>query len=589
MYPIITPENDLVERFKTYMSNANYRTPQAHWIKCAFDNKKRIAERLGLPSPCSGFLIPFSTDELPTETECNLVGMITYAEGTNYRFLLHQVNFDRVTLTYKFNGKERKLIRRLRQAPVDRQVAALYYLCHILNIPALSIKKNEDGSVPWDSLWSKLGDELNSALSMLITPDPVMLLGSGIFKNTNSCHRPGGEYEKGPFTYAYDDASFAMFLYRKGVEPDFEPNLERSNNNPQMALGRTLYFLNPDEEPVHYIQGRPYGISSDVAMRAARDVIGEQLRTSHNPPIPPTKWKVQENDSVSLEVPRFTYADENYFTGRYIVAGFACNENESESENALVFRPSESENALVFNLSEPCAPEETVTLSAGGYHVPYSSSISTIELEEPDCPVCGSYGMEDCRCIGEKEYSCECCGDGLDEDEIHCEEGSDYIYCRSCFEDRFSYCERCNTDRPNDGMRDVIADNRHPRGYQQTECWCENCCDDHAVVCDGCEELVSEAVYSHHGASGDDLCPDCYADRIAEEEEEEERAREEENENESPDEDALNVTYGGRAYSVAALNGGRYQSHEPVTDIEISRENETSPEVSEPLAVNGDN
>jgi hypothetical protein len=95
---------------------------------------------------------------------------------------------------------------------------------------------------------------------------------------------------------------------------------------------------------------------------------------------------------------------------------------------------------------------------------------------------------------------CEDCGCTVGEDEHY--RGSDEgIYCESCFNESFFYCEACNEVHNNDYCND--AD-----GYL----YCESCYDERFSRCEECDCTIDkDEVYRHNG---DDLCDSCYSDKV---------------------------------------------------------------------------
>ncbi len=146
--------------------------------------------------------------------------------------------------------------------------------------------------------------------------------------------------------------------------------------------------------------------------------------------------------------------------------------------------------------------DETLTLTTNGGEYTFNET-------------CGGYDG------GGSRYTCEACGDRVDEDECEtCPNG--YSYCSHCYNDRFTYLEY---QRPNGSWVERTVDNddaarcencddmrlrshlEEVRVHGSHEDWCEQCREDDACHCANCEE------YHHADLSfeyeGDQYCPDC--------------------------------------------------------------------------------
>lgn len=84
---------------------------------------------------------------------------------------------------------------------------------------------------------------------------------------------------------------------------------------------------------------------------------------------------------------------------------------------------------------------------------------------------------------GGSRYTCDACGDRVDEDDCCSGPGGEGIYCESCYNDRFEYCEKCNETCDRDEIHEV-----HGSPYNYV---CEYCLDRiGAMKCDDCGDYV---------------------------------------------------------------------------------------------------
>lgn len=94
-------------------------------------------------------------------------------------------------------------------------------------------------------------------------------------------------------------------------------------------------------------------------------------------------------------------------------------------------------------------------------------------------------------------YCCASCGDSVDEDYVCW--GNDEPYCECCHGDRFTYCDRCDSDIDRENIVH-IAD--------EDEWVCEDCAERIAVRCYHCDDFYRNDYY--YTAHGNHVCGDCY-------------------------------------------------------------------------------
>ncbi len=517
---IVSPTTGIRDRLEAYtdihFSGVHaYNNVLDDWADQAYASKSQLGDMLGLPGPDSGLLFPSEDFVLSNEQATYLFRMVYNAEmrvdddENNVEWVnLEQFNFDLPTLTYKNGkGKQQKLLRQLRKAPQSNQEMAFQSLCRLIDYPSENILPDEEGNYPFEKFWPKLGDLLKAKNMILVTPDPVMLLGSGMFKNTQSCHRPGGEYEKGPFTYAFDSHTIgAYILSASDVEgtsddalltPYREYAWKPDNKLCARVLGRAMYHVHdphsyrladvtgqmeliknanfvPDLSScrlggklAYVVQTKSYGVMNDALKKEARHVITKCLRESKGIPVIP--WKSVEHANCCITCPDFTYQDSDAFVGKYIQVDKDDNSVELES-----------------------MPE--------------------ISLGEVPCPFCNDSDIGDCDCVGRSDY-CSNCNCGLNTEVDSCDWDADgNLYCSDCFYEAYSICENCDEAYPAGTGEQVHTRNSHQNNY--SEHWCEHCCSNHATSCHECDFVASDnsellvVVQHRHGEVS--LCNSCY-------------------------------------------------------------------------------
>ena len=139
------------------------------------------------------------------------------------------------------------------------------------------------------------------------------------------------------------------------------------------------------------------------------------------------------------------------------------------------------------------------------------------------------FGWEEPAC----EHCCVC-GDRVHEDYAHY---TDYdVYCESCFDDRFGYCDECQETTRHEDLTYIngrdYCDYCRDRLFSQCEAcdewvriedcqciddsiYCDDCACDRYATCCGCAEYVARD--DAQDVDGDLYCPDCAARLTAQE------------------------------------------------------------------------
>jgi hypothetical protein len=98
-------------------------------------------------------------------------------------------------------------------------------------------------------------------------------------------------------------------------------------------------------------------------------------------------------------------------------------------------------------------------------------------------------------------YTCESCGDRIDEDDTRFE--NDLCYCESCWEENFSICEQCDESC---WTEDVQSG---PNG----EYYCPDCFDRLCVECECCSETIFRD--DARNCDGETVCDGCFDENYA--------------------------------------------------------------------------
>ena len=155
-----------------------------------------------------------------------------------------------------------------------------------------------------------------------------------------------------------------------------------------------------------------------------------------------------------------------------------------------------------------CLSSDKTELSFGGYY----------KCKGTGCYTLNTHGI----------YTCDECGDEVDEEDIvevhgnyyctncakYChgcdewydpDEDGEYVdgewYCEDCLSDRFSYCDCCHS-YTNDNVVDFIDE------WGDTNCACEECVDSYCTECDECKKLFyNNCIIKENGGN---YCKECY-------------------------------------------------------------------------------
>ena len=88
---------------------------------------------------------------------------------------------------------------------------------------------------------------------------------------------------------------------------------------------------------------------------------------------------------------------------------------------------------------------------------------------------------------GGRRVRCCACSDRVDDDDAYTNEYGDY-FCRDCYYDRYTSCDRCGREVSTDDTCSVTV------GRYSQESWCEPCVRNHAYECEQCNEYYSDEI-----------------------------------------------------------------------------------------------
>ncbi|MFU8771977.1 MAG: hypothetical protein ACNA8H_06120 [Anaerolineales bacterium] len=518
MPKLIQPTEDLSVRIDEYFEEEfSYgRSIHADYIDRLIHAKTSLLKLLNLPRIDSGWL--FENGSTPPaheiymvfyqtinsilhyedDREC-IVGvkrevnheyttMLRYSEDkTNKEFFI-----DWPSMTYKHEGRQHNILRKLRKAPefIQRGFAWTFLYKSGVSLPRgvesvsdtcehLLHYLNADGAVNFDKLWPRVGEFVKvKPRRFLLTCDPVMLLGQSV-GSFSSCHAPDGCHKFGPMAYAADRVTVGLFEIRDGREdPDEIFTPQRSNS------GRCLFYV-PDPEHPFYIQSRRYGSLQDFEIKFARDFIGKSLRETNG--LLPATWKTES--SLYVRAPECLYLDYPSYGQAYTLDGFSG--ITTRIDDALcpccLSRFEEKEGCCISSYENHCES------CSDGLH---QDDIYWVD-ETPYCQ----------ECFDNIFYRCDECGEPIHRDyAIHTEDG--YVMCQYCADNRTHQCEHCGELWWSRDPREPVTVN----SCGDQEDWCHSCLDD-AVVCADCGERFEAGLLNEDG-----YCDSCEQEREAERE-----------------------------------------------------------------------
>lgn len=162
-------------------------------------------------------------------------------------------------------------------------------------------------------------------------------------------------------------------------------------------------------------------------------------------------------------------------------------------------------------------------------------------ISKISCDVCGDSYPEDeqiqyldnlriwvCDHCLDNYYGCEACGSYVHGDDAHSSPNGTATYCESCFGERYQYCPGCDEAVRLEEVSEVIQYLGRRTDIlagvavrTHTEYVCRDCWESDYLMCDECEENVSEYAI-RETERGRALCPECWTNEEQEEEEEDE-------------------------------------------------------------------
>lgn len=487
---LITHDLDLHTRIRNFFDQHwKGESPDPGYAERLLEAKRPLADLFGLPAPDSGWLIEeqIAPPDAVTLTLRQLAALLVNPypiDSPPSPVPELPINLKNLTI----EGKNPiKIIKLLRKAPVDVQILAFVRL--ILNRAHPSAPRPDEGKTPdWSIWWPKLGDYLKSfKAQFFISPDPLLLLASGINGNDASCHRPGGQYQYGTFAYASDKITFGAYM-RSGSTQGSEYLDPHDACN--ALRGRCLYWVPYTAVPA-FIQGRNYFGFQDNQQRLVRDFIQGRLREVND--LPRGVWSVSDDD-IYHDHPNATYMDGSFLKAYWLPEH---------------------------------APKPGINIGTG------------------ICPVCLDHSIDESGCcMSGGGTPCIYCGETFDDGDGYSDR-NDNPLCEECYHEHYIYCDHCNEIEPREGSVNTqdgytLCEYCHERNAHQCEhcgtswymeqnanlcnveikygdeVWCEGCRDIHANYCDECGEY-----FSNDQLDGNNLCEECAIVREEEESDEE--------------------------------------------------------------------
>lgn len=348
----------------------------------------------------------------------------------------------------------------------------------------------------FDIKYSMFNQSLTFNGVLVISIDPMDYLTMSVNNNNwQSCHSYDGCYRGGILSYMVDHVTAISYVKSK-EDVTYDINYKHFTYNNKKW--RSVIYISLDS--LSSIHCRQYPNNNDVAVKTARKMISEQFSIIYN--IPSSYTITKDSEKIQNMV--------------------------TDCRNALHY------NDILHSTSYDVSRLKMKEEGKEPYLIIGSS---------PLCPVCGDHHVDEssslvCDYCSEETYICECCGDRIREDDIHCTDNG--VYCEYCFNDNFTWCDHCQEYESNDNGQYVesigewVCDyclNHYFTRCDQCGEWfndddivdhdsgsyCESCFDDNFSYCEECEEYFpnKETTYYNNKI----LCLSCY-DEIMEEEEE---------------------------------------------------------------------
>jgi hypothetical protein len=291
-----------------------------------------------------------------------------------------------------------------------------------------------------------------------------------------SCHNiENGCYRTGGISYMLDNTSVVGYAYEKSA-PLRESNFASDEIMP-LKLWRAMVFIEPEARRYSIIS-RQYPSEKIIYSRAMRELVAELMATIN---VVGRNYLARPYSNVPLE------ESEVMDRGHRISVSRGSDYNYVDPITSHVLL-SHFENDVVSN----------VAVKIGTRCIPCAECG---ELRDCEYEASGSNYLT-CEECDDRGIKCSACGCHCNEDYYY--DGS--YYCDDCYEELFSYCERCDETTPRDELHTVRNDRG---GYISV---CHDCLERYYSYCDRCEEYCESVEEVDVNGSIEHWCDSCVSD-----------------------------------------------------------------------------
>ena len=296
-----------------------------------------------------------------------------------------------------------------------------------------------------------------------------------------------GQYSSGTMSYMLDGASMVLYTVDSGY-----------NGNDywtQPKINRQMYHWGEDK----LVQGRLYPQSCDYEdaeyipyRNVVQQIISDIFKF-------PNLWSLTKGSSAA---------------SKYILTEGTHYPDYSHFSNCTLSRVKGSENEEYFTVGA-----DPICIECGYTHDESECISCCSNPTKMECDDCGcDLDSDDAICIDGRYYCrdcvnyCECCNEYHRSERYYIPSEGIYV-CESCFDEYYTYCERCGRNVDRDDTTYVESEG---------EPICDRCLERHYFQCDECGEYFRNE--NRNQLCGRHLCDDCYDEATEDEDENEEEA-----------------------------------------------------------------
>jgi hypothetical protein len=369
--------------------------------------------------------------------------------------------------------------------------------------------EGEDYWKTFEVIWSRFIQEYKSNGTVVVSAAPIDYVMMSVTNSWSSCHSfKGGAYEIGGAAYAVDQSTLMAYgLGSKPVETlgvTFDNKTWRQvvhvdlangaavfgrhypNNNAAMAAAtrRAVNYMLADYHKVGRLWLKANGIGNVQSNNrfVYAETRGPKTRLKELGREPSTKYGVSEMKCLRCGIKLGS-------PGRWFCS--TCIGDSNNKKNLYVSGDTSEPVEVIHNGGPPypeADPEDSYMCACCG-----DGTDGRFVIWSParDGFVCDT-------CFSDESFQCIYCGVRGDNNDAYLVGDEDI--CQECFDENYTYCDRCETAVHVDTIHYITDRDVH---------WCESCAEEYTACCECCSDTVSDYLTDDIGYV---YCRECYSE-----------------------------------------------------------------------------